>query len=123
MNKTIYVPDEAIWQEVEAKAKETGLSVSELLLRSFRKDSQLDRIEGSLSELSCTAGELFKYVSGFSVPPQHVPLVPVFKPKPFEPVPDPLAMPKAQGWSTPFNPMSKERQSKGSNIKEKQIGN
>lgn len=48
MRKTIYIPDDGTWEAVEAECKKRDLSVSELLLSSFKKDSQLDRIEALL---------------------------------------------------------------------------
>ena len=50
MKKSIYIPDD-LWEEIELGAERSGMSVSEFLLSSFKRDSQLDRVERLVIEI------------------------------------------------------------------------
>ena len=54
MRKTIYVPSQEVWDEVEAKAKAMGLKVSPYLLGGYHlpNESQMDRIERKIDSLT-----------------------------------------------------------------------
>ena len=57
VRKTIYVPDDFDWDGLQTRAKDMGMSVSQLLLSDI---DQLDRIESKLDG----ANEQLAYISG-----------------------------------------------------------
>ena len=54
VRKTIYVPDDFDWDGLQVRAKDMGMSVSQLLLSDI---DQLDRIESKLDQLICGFGD------------------------------------------------------------------
>ena len=79
MQKTVYVKDQAEWDEIKKRAEDSGQTVSRYLLGGV---SQLDRIEKKLDQLLC--GKAFVVSSGeinekLEIEPGKI--LPVEKPK------------------------------------------
>lgn len=86
MKTSIYIPDNE-WAGIKDRIGALGISLSTYLVM-LHNDG-----------LKSLAGEIADLIHKKEATTQHIPLVPIFKPKPFEPAPVSVTLPKAQGWS------------------------